>query len=307
MRPETIKFENGMPVRVFVRSVEQYPYHWHDTLEIIQVLKGSVNIGMGSEDHLLHEGSIAVINMGELHRIEGNSQDNQVLFIQIDDCFYRNIWPDSEYSFIYCCSTYHEAEVPEKYEKLKGYIAQLVWAFNGQSCEDHKKNIEDTLAAMLAYMTDNFDYLRWGPGTAEFDEKQAERLKQMAGHVKNGHGVNPGLKDLAAEVDISLCHLSHDIKDKFGYTFQELLYYTKIEQAAKLLLSTDERIIDIAMECGFSDSKYLIKHFKLNYKYSPSEFRKMHRTDARTLASQVQYCEYPLSEASKYFRSQETR
>lgn len=55
MRPEKIEFMDGMPVTIFVRSVEQYPYHWHDTLEIIQVLKGTVNIGVGDEELLLRE------------------------------------------------------------------------------------------------------------------------------------------------------------------------------------------------------------------------------------------------------------
>lgn len=299
MRPEIIKFANGIPVKAFVRSVGKYPYHWHDALEIILVLKGSFNIRMGTEDHLLYEGSIAVVNAGELHRMEGNEQENQILFFQIDDRFYKSVLPDSKYSFIYCCSTYHEAEAPEKYGKLKDYIARLAVILNEQTGVNRQKDAEHLLTALLAYLTDNFNYLRWGPGKAAFEEKQVERLRQMAEHINNSHGVNPGLKDLAAEVNISLYHLSHDIKNKFGYTFQELLFYSRIEQAAKLLLSTDERIIDIAMECGFSDSKYLIKHFRQNYKYSPSEFRKKYRTDAKTLASQTQYHEYPLSEAIK--------
>lgn len=302
--PEKIEFINEIPVKAYVRSIGNYPYHWHDALEIIQVLKGSVNIGMGTEDHLLSEGSIAVINSGELHRIEKNVQDNLILFVQIDDCFYKSVLPDSEYSFIYCCSTYHEAEAPEKYDKLKEYLARLVEAINEQSRKAGKKNIESIQTGLLSHLTDNFNYLRWGPGTAAFEEKQVKRLKQMAELINNSQSDNPGLKDLAAEVDLSLYHLSHDIKDKFGYTFKELLFYSRIEQAAKLLLSTNERIIDIAMECGFSDSKYLIKHFRQNYKHTPSKFREMYRADDKTLASQAQYNDYPLSEAIKCIGSQ---
>jgi len=300
MRPEKIKFANKMPVKALVRSVEQYPYHWHDALEIVQVLKGSVHISLGDDNLLLQENDIAVINMGEIHRILKSRQDNIILFIQIDSHFYRNILQDNRYFFLYCCSTYHEAKAPEKYKKLKEYIARLAWALNPESPEEHKKNIENTLTTMLHYLTYNFDFLRWGYGTVAFDEKQVERLKQMTECLNNVHDVNPGLKELAAEVDVSLHHLSHDIKDRFGFTFQELLYYSRIEQAAKLLLSTDKRIVDIALECKFSDPKYLIKHFKLNYRCTPSQFRKTHQADDNTLASQVKYRDYPLSEANKY-------
>jgi uncharacterized protein YjlB len=83
MRPEKIEFIDGMPVTIFVRSVEHYPYHWHDTLEILQVLKGTVNIGIGDEELLLRENDIAVINVGELHRIIESREDNEILFVQI--------------------------------------------------------------------------------------------------------------------------------------------------------------------------------------------------------------------------------
>lgn len=63
--------------------------------------------------------------------------------------------------------------------------------------------------------------------------------------------------------------------------------------------NTDRRIVDIALECGFPDAKYLVKHFKNNFGYTPSRFRKMYRTDDKTLASQVKYRDYPLSHTIK--------
>lgn len=297
MRPEAIEFADELPVKAFVRRVDQYPYHWHDALEIVQVLKGSVNISLGDDNLLLQKNDLAIVNMDELHRITGSGQDNAVLFIQIDAGFYRNFLPDKRYLFLYCCSAYHEAKAPEKYEKLKEHITRLVGAFHERPRKDYKENIKNILTAMLAHVTYNFDFLRWGYGTVAFDEKQVDRLKQMAEYInKKSCNCSPGLKDLAAEVALSLHHLSHDIKGKFGSTFQELLYYSRIEQAAKLLLSTDRRVVDIAMECGFSDPKYLIKHFKQIFRCTPSQFRNTHRADGKALAAQVRVREYPLSE-----------
>lgn len=303
MRPEKIEFTNKIPVRAFLRCVEQYPYHWHDTLEIVQVLKGWANISLGDEELMLHEKDIAVINMGEMHRIIKSEKDSKILFIQVDGCFFRNMLKDNRYLFIYCCSVYHEAEVPEKYEKLRAHIDRLIWMLSEKSNEECKNNIEDTLTTMLDYITYNFDFLRWGPGTVAFDEKHVERLKQIAEHINNGQTVSSGLRDLAEKVNISLHHLSHDIKDKFRQTFQQLLFYSRIEHAAKLLLSTDDRIIDISMECGFSDPKYLIKHFKQCFKYTPQEFRKVYRVDGQMLTLQAKYRDYPLSDAIKYLNS----
>ncbi|MCG9969152.1 AraC family transcriptional regulator [Pelotomaculum terephthalicicum JT] len=300
MRPETIEFADKMPVRAFVRSVEYHPYHWHDALEIVQVLEGSVNISLGDDELLLHKNDLAVVNMDELHRLAKSRQDNKILVMQIDAGFCRQLL-GNRYLFLYCCSHYHEAKAPEKYKKLKEHVALLIKALNEKSHADRNKNIENILTATLHYLTYNFDFLRWGYGTAAFDEKQVERLRQLAERIVEGCSQTVRLKELAAEVDISLHHLSHDIKDKFGATFQELLYYSRIEYAAKLLLSTNRRIVDIAMECGFSDPKYLIKHFKRNFQCTPSQFRKAHQANDKNLAAQPKYQDYPLAEADKYY------
>jgi hypothetical protein len=113
MRPERIEFKNGIPVNIFVRSGNKYPFHWHDALEIIQVLSGSVKIGMGNDNQVLKKGDIAITNMGEIHHMTGDGED-EILFIHIDGDFCCNVLPDC-YMFIYCCSAYHEAKVPEKY------------------------------------------------------------------------------------------------------------------------------------------------------------------------------------------------
>ncbi|ACV64550.1 transcriptional regulator, AraC family [Desulfofarcimen acetoxidans DSM 771] len=287
MRPELIEFNNGMPVRAFARSGNQYPYHWHDALEIIQVLKGSVNIGMGDDDLLLQEGDIAVTNMGEIHRMAGDGEE-EILFIHIDNDFCRRVLPD-HYLFIYCCSPYHEAQAPEKYNVLKEYIARLAVMLGAGPRITDQNTVEKLLKEMLIYTTYNFDFIRWGYGTEPFDEKRVSRLRQMAKHTTSDAEVQMGLTALAAELGISAQHLSGDIRKKFGMTFQELLCYSRCEHAARLLLGTDRRIVEIAADCGFSDNKYLIKYFKRFFRSTPSDFRKAYQLDGTTLALQTQY------------------
>jgi AraC-like DNA-binding protein len=298
MRPETIEFHNGLPVRAFVRAGNQTPYHWHDALEIVQMLKGSVNIGMGNDEQALREGDIAITNMGEIHRMTGDA-DNEILFLHIDAGFCHSVLPD-HYLFIFCCSTYHEAQAPEKYGILKDYIARLVALLaDGPQAAD-RNAVEKLLKEMLVYTAYSFDFLRWGFGTEAFDEKRVARLRQMAKYTTSDTEVQMGLTALAAEVGVTLQHLSADIKDKFGMSFQELLCYGRCERAARLLLGTDMRIVGIALDCGFSDVKYLIKYFRHFFHATPSGFQKLHRADSAALARQAQYRDIPLDHAVRY-------
>ena len=297
MRPEPIEFHNDMPVRAFVRSANKYPYHWHDALEIIQVLKGSVNIGLGDDNLLLHQNDIAITNMGELHRMTGDGED-EILFIHIAADFCRSVLPD-RYLFVYCCSAYHEAEASEKYSALKEYIARLVGILGAGSCTVGRNAAQRLLREMLTYTTYHFDFLRWGYGTEPFDEKRVARLRQMAEHVTSDAEIHIGLTALAAELGVSVQHLSSDIKEKFGVSYQELLCTSRCEHAARLLLGTDRRIVEITADCGFSDPKYLIKYFRRFFHCTPSEFRKAHHADSKTLALQTQYRDMPFEHADR--------
>lgn len=243
---------------------------------------------------MLHENDVAVININELHRMTSEGE-NEILFIHVDSAYCSQVLAN-HYMFIYCCSAYHE-KAPEKYGVLKEYIARLVGMLSldpHRICKDTAKNF---LREMLNYIAYNFDFLRWGYGTEPFDEKRVARLRQMAEQVNSNAEVRIGLTDLAKELNISVQHLSSDIKDKFGVSFQELLCYSRCEHAARLLIGTRRRIVEIAADCGFSDAKYLVKYFRHFFHCNPSEFRKAHQADSKTLILQTWYREMPFDRA----------
>ncbi len=253
---------------------------------------------MGNDEQPLREGDIAITNMGEIHRMTGDA-DNEILFLHIDADFCHSVLPD-RYLFLFCCSPYHGDPEPEKYGILKDYIARLVALLaEGPQAAD-RNAVEKLLKEMLVYTAYNFDFLRWGFGTESFDEKRVARLRQMAKYTTSDAEVQMGLTALAAELGVSLQHLSADIKDKFGMSFQELLCYGRCERTARLLLGADMHIVEIALDCGFSDVKYLIKYFRRFFHTTPSDFRKLHRADGAALARQAQYSDMPLGHAVRH-------
>ena len=296
MRPETIAFSEDMPVRACIRNITEYPYHWHKALEVIMVLKGQATIGVSGETHLLTENNIVVVNRDELHCIKG--KDNKLLIVQIDSDFCKRTYPDFQYVFLHCCSSYHEAEAPEKYKTVKGHVLHLVrLLINMEAGKNHKVKVRDCLEETLACMIDGFDYLRYGSGIHAFMDKHVKRYRDIYEYVLKTPAGQHRLTDLAEIAGISTQHMSHDIKDKFGLSFVELLACGRCMVAARLLLSTGKMIRDISAECGFSDPKYLVKYFKMYYRYTPSEFRKKYKMDEETLASRMRYEEIPLSAA----------
>jgi len=157
-----------------------------------------------------------------------------------------------------------------------------------------KEILELRALALLEHAAANFDFIRCGPGFDAISEKLHRRIKQMYKYVLDHH-YQVSLKDLAQQFGINLFHMSHALKEQFGLSYQNLLNYSRGTHAAKLLLGTDNRIIDISNESGFSDQKYLIKYFKDNHGCTPTEFRAKHRISTSDLDAMLQYASYPLS------------
>lgn len=63
------------------------------------------------------------------------------------------------------------------------------------------------------------------------------------------------------------------MKAEFGCSFSDLLNNKRVEEAKQLLVSTDDPLVDICQQSGFSDPSYMIKVFKHHTGYTPMEWK----------------------------------
>ena len=81
------------------------------------------------------------------------------------------------------------------------------------------------------------------------------------------------LKVVADAVNLSPNHFSTIFSQECGTTFIEYLTNVRIDEAKKLLKTTDMKGADIAYECGFSDPHYFSFIFKKTTGVSPRDFK----------------------------------
>ena len=104
-------------------------------------------------------------------------------------------------------------------------------------------------------------------------KQKYERVRRIASYIDEHYNEKLLLQDIAETEDLSLTYLSHFFKDHFQMSFQEYLMHLRCEKARQLLLLTDHNLLEISMECGFSDIKYLNKGFQAIYGTHPRDFR----------------------------------
>jgi AraC family L-rhamnose operon regulatory protein RhaS len=82
------------------------------------------------------------------------------------------------------------------------------------------------------------------------------------------------LAEMARHCGIHRTHLNKIFQKLTGGTPMEYLFRIRIERAKILLRETDRKIIDIALECGYTTSQYFANTFKKITGTTPSEYRK---------------------------------
>lgn len=295
MRREFINYTDNLPIKIRYENIMEYPMHWHDVMEIIYVLKGSVKITIETETHLVNEQEIEIINSDEAHRIYSKDKDNKIIILQIDNSFFDKFY-NIENIFFYTESSGKDPQKGEKYEQLRKYLS-IILCEAAQKGEDYEDAIEDTLVELLYHLINKFHYLIYEEDSLKENEEQFERYDRIIKYIYSNYNNKISLQDIARREYLSSHYLSSGIKNTVGYSFNDFLNLTRVEEAIKLLLDTDKTISEISEELGFSHTRYFNKHFKKHYKCTPMQYRKKYKVDEEKFEEMKKFTSYPIKQA----------
>ncbi len=84
------------------------------------------------------------------------------------------------------------------------------------------------------------------------------------------------LDEVSNHVGFNATYFSTLFKKETGSTFLEYLSSVRMNQSKELLKETNQSIVTICEEVGYSDVKYFTKSFKKYTGLKPNEFRKLY-------------------------------
>lgn len=84
--------------------------------------------------------------------------------------------------------------------------------------------------------------------------------------------------DVANVACLSPSHFSRVVKQTFGQSFTDLLARMRVDKARELLARTETNLIQVCLDCGFSDPSYFSKVFRKYTGRTPGEYRRSRRS-----------------------------
>jgi AraC-like DNA-binding protein/ligand-binding sensor protein len=122
----------------------------------------------------------------------------------------------------------------------------------------------------------------WVAGIADryvqfvFDVRNAGQSDAVIGAtraMRRRLGEKIGLEEIAAEVNLSPAYLSRIFKEETGTSFSSYLAGLRVERAKYLLRNTDDTLLSIALDVGFSDQSHFSRVFRERVGQTPSRYR----------------------------------
>ena len=295
MRREYINYPSDLPIKITYAKITNYPIHWHNSIEILYVIKGSLNISIDTDSFTINEKEVEIINSDESHMLHSDT-DTRVLIFNIDPYFFEKYYKDINNIFFYTNSNDNEDQSGDEYDELKTILSQILCEYV-QKLEDYDEEIEEQLITLLYHLIKNFHYLTHEKEELKEKSEQLDRYHRISKYIFNNYNNNITLQDIAKKEFLSPHYLSHEIKYATGYSFTDLINLTRIEESIKLLLDSDLSISDISDEIGFSHTRYYNKNFKYYYNCTPLQYRKKHTLSEKEYEASKILEELPLSDA----------
>lgn len=269
---EVIQYDEGLPIKAFIHSVRECEMHFHNALEILFVLEGSVNIKLGGDLYTLEEEDLILINSNQLHSSYKTNEDNITLVLQINLDYFSKIYPGAKSIRFEDLLLGGDRTNDQVQNLIRAYIAEIVWQINKKPF-GYQLVIGSKLNLLASVLLSNYEFSIVEGDSTEDIEDEIKRLYNILNYISDNLENKITLKQIADRENINSYYLSHFFKRKVGIGFQEYLNTKRLERAFKLLLNTDMTIIDIANKSGFSSTNYFNKVFKKAYNSLPSENR----------------------------------
>lgn len=272
---ELISFD-AEKVNVFAAEVYYCEPHWHSAPELICILSGEFSVTLGHATLDIAAGSMLYINPDEIHSLEAQKSNSQLLTIQFSPYLFDEAHPAPMMDYILPAGQEQRAVDLQIRHSVTTLLEHLIEA---QPSFTRIALIYQLLGALQA------------AGGSMAVRQQVTMRKKDQQLVKYGiEFINQHFDDelslatIADNAGVSYHHFSRTFKKISGYNFKEYLTMIRINKAKLLLKDTQIPITDISYSCGFSSHKQLIFAFNKYCRMTPTEFRKRYVTAANSAA-----------------------
>ena len=265
--------------------IENVPWHWHNEFELIVVTHNKLDIRVGTKKYIVEEGDGLFINSEAMHFVSNfNGERGDLKSI----VFHPRLVGGSSNSIFY--QKYLSPILKDPSLSNIFLNKDVLWQKNiidkilkvHEQCMKTEDGYEFKIREILSSIM--FDIYQQRPSKREIPSQKelrdSKRSKDMLNYINNHYSENITVKKIAKNSNISESEVLRCFNNTIGTTPMQYVINFRLQRAAELLISTSMKIVDIALECGFGETSYFTKKFKVAFDITPTIYREHYKNDS---------------------------
>lgn len=243
----------------------EYPLHLHQYIEILHVIRGTVDMQIGTEKYRINAGELALIFpnvLHDYHTLSGVSETQ----LHIINC-YLHILPQHQKQL--------RSMIPKRPLLKAEQLHEDVLYAEKRLFEMHPGENNEILAGTLVGLM----LCRLFPEAqlTKYEKQPSQGLPtDILTYIANHYREDISLSSVAAQFGLGKFSLSRIFSNVLGISFTRYVNSLRITYAEHLLADTDRNILDVAMECGYHNQQTFNRAFKDFSSCTPKEYRAKH-------------------------------
>ncbi|MBR4027811.1 MAG: AraC family transcriptional regulator [Lachnospiraceae bacterium] len=236
-----------------------FPPHLHQVVEMVYVIKGTLEIGVGQELYHMEKGDFAVIFPNVIHHYQVFCDgESKALYLLVSPKMFPNYMEELEH----CCPVYPIIHKENLHIDITKAIKALV---------DVDKNNERLIQAYVQMI---FAHIFSEMKMMEKESVNGDNLIYKAvAYVAEHFREKITLDKMASDLGVSKYVLSRLFSKTFYCNFVNYINGIRLEYATAMMNNSKESITNICYACGFESQRTFNRVFKERYKITPREYR----------------------------------
>ncbi|MFC0265881.1 AraC family transcriptional regulator [Alloscardovia macacae] len=251
--------------------------HWHAALEVVATLVGHSHHYIDGREYIAQPGDVFVISPYSFHSVIPDittyvayPDDTPVAIVLHIGYQYMDYLIPNLASSVFQVRT----DDPSLREREAAILRELLHLQNPSVRTVYTHILEGSLTNELLYLLCSTHLQPERAAISTSRHKHIARLQQIIEYTDEHYTERLSQQMVAQKFHFSKEYFARFFKDSTGLTYMDYLSKKRCSLAAQLLTSTDESLTSIAQNCGFSDARGLILHFKKEYHITPHQYRK---------------------------------
>lgn len=271
------RFDKIHHINIHINSIVFFSMHEHDCLELVIVLRGKGTTTCDQGTFPVGPGDIMLRNFYDPHEMATiGAEPLSTLCLQVSANFCREYFPKlRELRF----DTARVSQLPaEDLQKIYDLAIGAAQDFFNEA-PGYQLACVGKISSLIAFLIEKLPCRQNQSEELMAKRTKGDRKRRLIDYIDQHYKEKITLESLADTECVTTTHLCHFFREAFNMSFREYLNKVRLEKALVLLRDPKLYLVDVCMETGFSDSRYLNTVFEKAFGFSVAEYRRKCQED----------------------------